>query len=425
MTRAIAPYKPLPWQIQPWRDKSPILLLTGSAGGGKSRLAAEKLHAYLMKYPGATGVMLRKTRESMTNSTVLSFERTTVGRDPRVSHKKADHRFEYANGSILAYGGMKDEAQREQIRGVGLDGSVDFVWMEEAVRFTEDDFHEVLARMRGRAAPWTQVIVSTNPGPPSHWINQRLIIKGEAAVYKSSALDNPYSTAQYLESLDMLTGILRQRLRDGLWVQAEGIVYDNFEMDNLTDEGPDPNLPFELAFDDGYVDPRAILFIQRQPDKVLVFDELYHSRYLEEKSVEAVVERCVERYGLDESGRPNKLPEIAVGSPEANQLKERFRRADIVARSKPHEVVEGIKVVRELICDGNGRRMLQIHRQNCPNFIREITEGYRYPEEGARRDNEKPLDGNDHACDAFRYWAYLRIGKWIAPSEQLEQQPSG
>jgi glutaryl-CoA dehydrogenase len=50
--------------------------------------------------------------------------------------------------------------------------------MEEANRFTEDDFNEILARLRGTAAPWRQVMLTTNPGAPTHWIKRRLIDQG-------------------------------------------------------------------------------------------------------------------------------------------------------------------------------------------------------------------------------------------------------
>jgi PBSX family phage terminase large subunit len=407
------------------------LLLAGPAGTGKSRLAAEKIHAYLLKYGNATGLALRKTRQSMTNSTVLFLERTVIGRDPRVRHVKSEHRFEYWNGSILAYGGMADEEQREQIRSIGIDGGVDICWAEEAVRFTEDDKNEILGRMRGKAAPWQQVIWSTNPGPPSHWINQQLILGKLAAVYdKARPEDNPYNPPQYLAYLEMLTGILRQRLLEGKWVQAEGLVYPEFDLENLVEDKPDPDLPFELAFDEGYIDPRAILFVQSKGSEILVFDELYHSRHLAEVCVRETLDRCIfwsgaalppemERSANGEiaqwcrqedpvTHKPRvRLPEIAVGSPEAKEMQQRLRLADIPYRSRPHEVVEGIKTVRELICDGNGYRTLKVNRANCPNFVRELTEGYQYPESG-RRDNEKPKDGNDHACDAFRYWAWVR-----------------
>lgn len=112
--------------MAPWKDKSPILLLTGSAGGGKSRLAAEKIHAFLLKYPGATGLMLRKNRNSMTNSTVAFVERTVIGADPSVRHVSTKYRFEYRNGSVLTYGGMADDEQREQIRSIGHAGGIEY-----------------------------------------------------------------------------------------------------------------------------------------------------------------------------------------------------------------------------------------------------------------------------------------------------------
>lgn len=430
-SRYLTPYSPLPWQIAPWKDKSPVLLLAGPAGTGKSRLAAEKVHGYLMHYPNATGMVARKTRQSMVNSTLLFLERAVIGKDPRVRHLKQDHRFEYSNGSILAYGGMADEEQREQIRSIGVAGGVDIAWLEEATRFSEDDYNEVIARMRGPAAPWQQLILSTNPGPPSHWINQLLIMGGGASVYdKARPEDNPYNPLQYLRMLKRLTGILGMRLRDGLWVQAEGLVYDQFDLDNLVDDEYDPSLPFELGIDDGYVDPRAILFIQRKGSEILVFDEIYESRRLAEQHVKRVLTWCLEEWLMrlpedDDTVKPEgwdtlsltdaatwcrghgvPLAEIAIVPPEAKELQQRMRLADIPARKAKNDILQGVEAVRELICDGSGVRTLKINRR-CKNLIREITEGYVYPE-GKRRDNEKPQDGNDHAADALRYWVYSR-----------------
>lgn len=415
----IAPYKPLPWQVEPWKDKSRVILLAGTAGTGKSRLAAEKLHAYCLKYPNSTGLALRKTRQSMTNSTVLFLERSIIGNDPRVRHVSSNYRFEYSNGSILAYGGMADEEQREQIRSVGVAGGLDIVWMEEAIRFVHDDFQEVKGRMRGQASSWQQIMLSTNPGPPGHWINQDLILGGQAVVYdKARPEDNPYNPLAYIESLKSLTGILRMRLYEGLWCQAEGLVYADFDLDNLTDDEPDYSLPFELGIDDGYVDPRAILFIQRRSTDILVFDEIYESRKLAEAHVKKILSMCaiwagkelptgsLEELGQWCRGNGVNLPEIAMVSPEAKELQQRMRMADIPSRKANNDIKQGIESVRELIKDGNDQRVLKVNRR-CKNLIKEITEGYVYPE-GNRKDNEKPLDGNDHAADALRYWCHTR-----------------
>jgi phage terminase large subunit len=227
--KIIATFEPLSWQEKAWVDISPVVLLTGSAGGGKSELAAQKIHGFCKRYKNSTGLMVRKTRESMTSSTVLFMERHVIGSDPEVNHFPSKHRFEYTNGSVLLYGGMKNEEQREQIRSIGLAGGVDIAWMEEANRFIRQDFEEVIARMRGRAAPWTQVILSTNPDSFDHWINSDLIIGKGASVHYSSAQENPHNPESYLRALNSLTGIMAERLREGKWVRAEGVVYEEFD----------------------------------------------------------------------------------------------------------------------------------------------------------------------------------------------------
>jgi phage terminase large subunit len=84
-------YTLLPWQVPAWKDKSPTLLLTGAAGGGKSRLAAEKINYYLSKYPGATGLVVRKAREYCKNSVVPFLRYTVIGNLSNVEFKKSDN----------------------------------------------------------------------------------------------------------------------------------------------------------------------------------------------------------------------------------------------------------------------------------------------------------------------------------------------
>ena len=45
-------YRPYDWQRAFLLDRSLFCLLSGSAGGGKSKCAAEKIHAYMKKYKG-------------------------------------------------------------------------------------------------------------------------------------------------------------------------------------------------------------------------------------------------------------------------------------------------------------------------------------------------------------------------------------
>jgi phage terminase large subunit len=399
----LAPFRPHPWQVAPWLDKSRVLLLTGSAGGGKSRLAGEKVHGFLKKYPNSTGIILRKTRESISKSSMLLMDRTVIGNDTSVRKVPSEHLFYYDNGSILAFGGMADSKQAEQIRSVGQDGKVDIIWMEEGTQFQETDFNELLPRLRGTAASWRQIIITTNPDAPLHWINKRLIMGGEASVFFSGAKDNPANPSDYLATLESLTGVQYDRLVLGKWSQAEGVVYDNWTDANVSDEAEyNPALRVAWGVDDGYAygggigtagyHPRVVLLMQETAQGgVNVFAEYVATGELPETTIANVL------------SLPYASPDVAYIDSSAAELKARlFAGAGITTYGSTHIVTEGIKNVRRLICDGSDVRLLRVHPR-CTHLINEML-SYAYDQHIKAINGElRPAKLNDHALDALRY----------------------
>jgi Phage terminase large subunit len=407
-TRVIAPYAPLPWQVAPWRDRGPVILLTGSAGGGKSRLAAEKIHGYCLKYPGATALVARKVKVSMTSGAVLLFERTVIGDDPRVRHKSSKSRFEYANGSLLLYAGLEDEDQRERLKSIGQDGAIDISWMEEANEFEEADYNAIGARTRGRAAPWRQRILTCNPDAPTHWIYRRLIQHQEARVYYSGRHDNPHNPADYDATMNTLTGIDDLRLNKGQWVQATGLVYDVWdESQNVTELAeyiPDGG-PITWALDDGYsagsapatrgldratgayvhdAHPRVILWCQQRSDgRLCVFAESYACLTLSDAHLTAAL------------AEPYPAPEFVAHGPGAAEIRGRIHAAGLYARQCTANVEESIKELRRAFApDIHGWRRILVHPR-CVHFRQEML-SYRYGPDG------KPVKAFDHGPDSLR-----------------------
>lgn len=411
-----APYTALPWQLDPWKDKSSVLLLSGAAGGGKSRLAAEKVHAYLLRYPGATGLLLRKTRTSLKNSTLLFMQHEVMGNDPTVKHKKADFRFEYPNGSILAYGGMKDDEQKEAIRGIGKSGGIDIALMEEATQFSEADFNELSGRIRGTAAPWRQIVLATNPGGPMHWIKQRLIDAGEAAYYASSAADNIYNPSEYIKRLNSLTGIERERLYEGKWVQSEDLVYEIWHEDKHVTPAADYQPgggPVYWGVDDGYAGelaangrsfkagshPRVFLLAQMRSGVLNVFQESYAVKTKAEQQI----------YDVYQFGYPE--PEFCAVDKSAASLKGDLRegswldkRWQLYTRNSPPRVDESIKETRNwLDPDENQHVRIKVHPR-CKMLRGEMLSYANNPTTG------KPIKDFDHGPDALRSLVWtLRI----------------
>lgn len=448
--RPIAVFNPLDWQVAPWRDQSPVVLLTGSAGGGKSRLAAEKLHGYCLRYPGATALLLRKVKVSMTSGAVLMMERKIIGADPSVTHFPSKSRFEYRNGSMLLYAGLEDEKQRERLKSIGQDGAVDIAWMEEATEFEESDYNTLITRMRGKAAPWRQRILTCNPDAPTHWIKRRLIDGGEASVYYSGRQDNTHNPADYDQQMELLTGIDDLRLNKGQWVQATGLIYDAWSQlpgGNVTDDaeyvlGAGPVF---YACDDGYAGkideatgmftadshPRVFLLIQEKQDGHLdVFWEDYRIKTEADPHIAAVL-----ALPLTVGQVRVELPEIFPADRDVNDremidllYEARRRKADLFfpepeyialdsaaatlkgmllsrgffTRNKPSNVEESIKAMRPMVApDSNGWRRLRVHRR-CKHLIAEMA--------SYKRDavTERPVAEFDHGPSAARYFCWTK-----------------
>lgn len=445
--QVIAPYKPYPWQVVFWRDRSKVVLLTGSAGGGKSRAALEKLHGYLLRYPGATGLMLRKAREYALKSLVPMMQRTVMGGSPSFRQLKSETLFEYPNGSILYWGGMKNNDQREALRSIGGEGALDIIIMEEANAFFEDDFNELLARLRGRAAPWRQIILMTNPDTPSHWIYKRLLEGGEASVHLSGAIDNPANPPDYLETLDSLTGVLGLRLREGRWVHAEGAVFSDWDPAlHLVDWFTPPASWRRIrAVDFGYTNPFVCQWWAIDPDwRMHLYREIYQSHRLVEdlaheinalttglsveewKALDASDQRALQAgrapvawKELDKEERAARLARVEIieatvadHDAEDRATLQRYGIGTVAARK---EIKTGIETVQKrLRRAGDGRPRLSLMHGTLvdedwrlgkrPTSTAQEIPGYVYQmvREGESA-KERPVDRDNHGIDAMRY----------------------
>lgn len=313
-------------------------------------------------------------------------------------------------GGAIAFRNLDDPSKYQ---------SAEFALMaiDEITKNRERTFHILRGSLRWPGIDDVGFVAASNPEANwvrDYWIEKRLPdeltgLESQFAFVPALPEDNPHLPESYWQMLDTLPGALRQAWRYGDWYAAvEGLVYDSFNAENITDEEPDPERPIELAIDDGYTDPRATLFIQRKANgDVLVFDELYQTKHLEEETINAITDKC------ETNGWPR--PEIAAVSHEAVALQRRLREANIPARNwlatkaggGGSTRVQAIQVTRGLICDGKGYRALKVHRR-CKNLLDEIMAGYKYPEGKKSSVNDKPEDGNDHACNALESWCWLR-----------------
>lgn len=403
-------FRATPSQSRFLRSRARFVFFVGGLGSGKTAVGAVK--ALMKIQEGKSGLIVSPDYPHFSKSTWPEWSRWCPWHRV-VEHHKTEKRMVFDTGAVVWYGGIDDP---DAWRGP----NVNWFWFDEGARKRDRKAFDVLCgRIRIGRDP--QGWVTTTPRGKHHWL-YRVAVKQEFSaelrkafeeagagplveMVQSSTRENAANLDPlYLASLEaMYSGKYAEQELGGKFVSFEGLVYEEFGEDNITERAdyrPERG-PIELAYDDGYTNPRVILFIQRGDDgSVYVFDEMYHVKHLGQTCVSEALE-LVKRYA-----GPDARPEIAVGDPSAAELREAFRRADVVARGAKCEVVEGIKVVRRMVRDGTGRVWLRIHPR-CRNLIEEM-ESYCYPDPESNRDVEKPLKQHDHGPDALRYWAWLR-----------------
>ena len=212
------------------------MIVSGPAGTGKSVTLLTKMMLAALKYPESRHLIARKTRESLTESGLVTWETKVL---PKKLHeqiaasmqRRQRSSYIFPNKSEVVVGGLDKPTKI-------MSTEYDTIYVQEALELTLNDWESLNSRLRNNRMPYQQLNGDTNPDAPYHWILQRAK-SGALRLIESRHEDNPSlfdASGQitefgrkYIGRLDRLTGTRYQRLRKGLWVQAEGTVYDNFD----------------------------------------------------------------------------------------------------------------------------------------------------------------------------------------------------
>lgn len=396
-----------------WTSDATEFVLSGPAGTGKSRGALEYMHACALMYPRSRQLIVRKTRVSLTESGLVTFERYVLGEDnPICAGVQRANRslYTYPNGSEIVVGGIDRPARI-------MSTEFDQIYTQEAVELSMTDYESLLTRLRNGVMPFQRLIGDCNPDRPDHWLKQRADA-GRCVMRATRHEDNPVlfdeagniteRGAAYLAKLDSLTGVRYLRLRLGLWVQAEGAVYEEWdEAIHLLDHFEPPASWRRIrAIDFGYTNPFVCLWIAIDPDgRMYVYRELYmtgrivadHAGVIRQMSEGERFEATVADHDAEDRAT------LAAGG------------IPTVAAYKPIRV--GIEAVQaRLRAAGDGKPRLFVMRDALIQRDQELAEagkptdlvgefgGYVWADgQDGKKRKEEPVDLDNHALDALRY----------------------
>jgi PBSX family phage terminase large subunit len=310
-------------------------------------------------------------------------------------------RHNQGEGEVWIYGrrcytaGANDEQAAGKIRGLTLVGA----YGDEVVLWPQSVFIELLNRLSIRGA---KAFFTTNPDNPFHWLKAQYLdnekLAGTLKQWHFELDDNPNLDPEYVASLkNEHTGVWYARMILGLWVAAEGAIYDQFDINRngFTDkETPEAFDSINLACDYGTQNPFAGLLVGRVGDTSWVLRELYYSgRENHRQKTDGEYSKDITAW-LGEVKTRRIIVDPSAASFIAQLRKDGFK--GLVAAD--NDVIDGIRLVSTRL----GQGKLKIHKTNCPNLVREFA-SYAWDKKAADRGEDKPLKVNDHCLDALRY----------------------
>jgi hypothetical protein len=412
-------FQPLGKALLMMHDNGEEVLMAGPAGTGKSRACLEKVHLVSLLHPGCRVLLARKTRKSITQSTMVTFEEKVLPVKSGVRYVGQPYdEYRYPNGSTVVLSGLDDP---EKVKSAEFD----MAYINEATELTVHDWEMVSSRLRNGVVPWAgQLLADCNPAGPKHWLRQRALT-GLTKMYESRHEDNPMLFdvktgkwtpfgAAYIGKLDRLTGARYKRLRHGIWAAAEGMVYEGWDPAiHVVDRFP---LPAEwrrfISIDFGYNNAFVAQWWALTGDGVLI---RYREIYVTGRLVMDLAPRIVEL-----SRGEDIEAVICDHDAEDRATLEKLRVRNIRAKKN---LSAGLQLVADrLVISGKRPRVLfmvdslvspapgaaardpELEEANLPCCTEEEFESYVWQRNVDNTWNkDKPVDENNHGLDAARY----------------------
>jgi PBSX family phage terminase large subunit len=419
------------------------VLVSGPAGTGKSRACLEKLLLLALNNPGFKALIVRKTAVSLSSSALQTWRRIVAKEALAVGvcwfyggsvEEPAQYRFK--NGSSIAIGGMDKPSKI-------MSTEYDVIYAQESIELTVDDWEALLSRLRNYRISYQQLLADANPDRPTHWLRQR-VSEGKTVMLESRHEDNPMlfddagqlteKGADYLATLDLLTGVRRSRLRLGQWVSAAGSVYED-EFDPAVNVVDRFEIPADWgriwSVDFGFVHPFVLQCWAQDPDgRLYLYREIYRTRRLVEDHARDILRRvtkllpgCIDTgndlaASIDDGRRvwTEPAPRLIVCDHDAEDRATLERHLGMGTTPAHKTVSEGIQAVaarwrREedgkprlaLLRDSVIERDPLLEQAKKPTCTADEVPGYMWDMRDGKVTKDQPLKQDDDGCDALRY----------------------
>lgn len=392
-----------------WTDKSPyrdydMIICHGSIRSGKTIAMIDSFVTWsLAKHKHQNFIIGSKSMGALKRNVLEPMFKilTAKGIDYHY-HRSGDPYVAIGTNTYYLFG-ANNESSQDTLQGLTAAGA----YLDEVALFPRSFVNQAIGRCSGETGDQgAKVFLNCNPAGPYHWFKKDFIdqAKEKKIFVLHFMLDDNLSLSERVKDRfkRMFTGVFYNRNILGLWVMAEGVIYDMFdEVLHVLKKIPDKYSEHQVVIDYGTKNPTSFILqginYNEKGQRVYYNNKEYYYDGRKEgrqKTDEQYYDDLVEFIG-------NRIVPTLIIDPSAASFiavieqKGRFR---VIPAN--NDVLDGIRSVASCISSGR----LFVH-ESCVNLKREFT-SYVWDEKASQRGEDKPIKDNDHALDAVRYGVY-------------------
>lgn len=375
----------------PFADKD-IVIADGAIRSGKTiAMICSFIRWSLKHFAGENFILAGKTIGALKKNVIGPLQQILTAWGLKYEYNRSENFIIIGDNTYYMYD-ASNEASQDKLQGLTAAGALG----DEVALFPQNFVDQMIGRCSVDGA---KIFLNCNPGSPYHFVKTEFIDKAKEKniLYMHFDMDDNLSLSEKVKERfrRMFSGVFYKRYILGLWVQAEGIIYDMFdEVKHKVKTIQRAYKEFYISCDYGTQNATVFLLWGNYLDKWYLVDEYYYSGRDKGKQ-----KTDNEYYNDLVNFVGNRRIKAIVIDPSAASFIALIRqKGKFAVRKAKNDVLGGIRNVASALND----YLLQFN-DCCVSTFKEFF-SYVWDEKAIQRGEDKPLKVMDHAMDALRYF---------------------
>lgn len=394
--------KVLTWWMEgsPVKDKDAIIC-DGAVRAGKTLPMSLSFVIWAMStFNGQNFGMAGKTIGALRRNVIILLKLMLKARGYHVRDHRADNLLIISRQGVTNYFylfGGKDERSQDLIQGITLAG----MYFDEVVLMPQSFVNQATARC---SVDGSKLWFNCNPEGPYHWFKLEWMDKLDEknALHLHFTMDDNLSLTERIKERyrRMYSGVFYKRYILGLWVMAEGIIYDMFdEAVHKVPSIPRRYTVYYVSCDYGTQNPTTFgLWGQYQGKWYKVKEYHYEGRASVRQKTDEEFYKDLEKFIGD-----LPIKGVIVDPSAASFIATIKKHGRFKVIQAKNDVLDGIRNVATAL-----NQRLILYNDCCTETFREFA-SYVWDQKAAQRGDDRPVKQNDHHMDGDRYFVHTVV----------------